>query len=381
MQLPVSAEFVLLPATIVLIALLIAAFAIRRLIRPRSTSIVLRRLRLVLLPLVALIALAVAVSTTWNAILALHFRSPSVAPGAIYTVNGLPMHIFCTGKGSPTILLDAGLGDDSLVWDKIQPALSRSTRVCSYDRAGFGWSAPGPDPQDANSVTRQLHGLLQQAGVHGPIVLMGHSAAGLYIRDYASRFPQDIAGLVFVDASTPLQDTRWSPQLRSEENKDYRSHELLIKTVQVLGIARLRGFCSAIEPGVEPYLSELHFEHECNEPIAAIQQERTAFRRSGNQTVRTGPFGDLPILVISRDPAHSLHDPVGLAAEHASVWNQMQEELKLLSTRSRRIIAEGSGHQVMNDRPDVLEREVPRFIEQIRTQSFPPTELGTTTTE
>jgi pimeloyl-ACP methyl ester carboxylesterase len=381
MQLPLNAEFIFLPAAIVLIALLIAALAIHRLIRTRSTSTLFRRLRIVLLPLVALGALAIAVSTTWNAVLAAHFRLASVAPGAIYTVNGLPMHIFCTGKGSPTLLLDSGLGDDSLVWDRVQPDLSHSTRVCSYDRAGFGWSHAGPDPQDANTIARQLHGLLQQAGITGPLILMGHSAAGLFIRDYASRYPQDIAGLIFVDASTPLQERRWSPQLQALESQGFRSHELLLKTIQVLGIARLRGFCSAFDPGVEPWISELHFEHECNEPLAAIEQERTAFVRSGNQTIHTGPYGDLPILIISRDPQHKLHEPSAVSAEHAEVWNQMQEELKPLSTRSRRIIAQGSGHQIMIERPDLLEREVPRFIQQIRTQNFSAADLGTTKTE
>ena len=74
----------------------------------------------------------------------------------------------------------------------MQPELSKLTRVCSYDRAGYGWSAPRPGPRDADTVAQQLHALLQQAGITGPLVLMGHSMGGIYIRDYASQYPQGI---------------------------------------------------------------------------------------------------------------------------------------------------------------------------------------------
>ena len=109
----------------------------------------------------------------------------------------------CTGSGSPTLILDAGLGDDSLIWGGVQPVLARTTRVCAYDRAGWGLSQAVPGPQDANHIADELHGLLTVAGITGPVVLMGHSIAGMYIRAYASRYPAEVAGLIFVDASTP----------------------------------------------------------------------------------------------------------------------------------------------------------------------------------
>ena len=94
--------------------------------------------------------------------------------------------------------------------------LSKATRVCSYDRAGFGWSDPRPDPRDADHIVAELHGLLSAAAIAGPIVLIGHSIAGLYIRDYTARYPANVAGLVFVDASTPLQDDRFPAELETK---------------------------------------------------------------------------------------------------------------------------------------------------------------------
>jgi pimeloyl-ACP methyl ester carboxylesterase len=116
------------------------------------------------------------------------------------------MRIYCTGSGSPTVVLDAGLGNDALIWGGVQPELSKTTRVCAYDRAGFGGSDARPAPRDADHIAGELHELLLQAKVTGPIVLMGHSIAGIYMRDYATRYPADLAGIVFVDGSTPLQN-------------------------------------------------------------------------------------------------------------------------------------------------------------------------------
>ncbi|WP_084621399.1 alpha/beta fold hydrolase [Luteibacter yeojuensis] len=90
------------------------------------------------------------------------------------------MHIYCAGSGSPTVVLEFGNGGDFTIWGKVQPALSRTTRTCSYDRAGFGWSEAQSGPRDASHIARQLKMLLNAAGIHEPIILVGHSAGGLY---------------------------------------------------------------------------------------------------------------------------------------------------------------------------------------------------------
>ena len=160
----------------------------------------------IVLSLAALACAAVAASASFNVVSLLYFRAHNPPPGDTYLVAGHRMHMICTGSGSPTLVLDAGLGNDALVWGGGQPWLSRTTRVCAYDRAGFGWSDALPPPRDADHITSELHQLLLQANISGPIVLIGHSIAGIYIRDYATRFPTDVAGLVLVDSSTPLQN-------------------------------------------------------------------------------------------------------------------------------------------------------------------------------
>jgi pimeloyl-ACP methyl ester carboxylesterase len=199
-------HYVVVPALIVLIGSLIAWHSTRRILSLRRKSYPKWRkiTECIVLSLVALVAVTLTASSGFNAIALYYFRHPP--PGEMYLVNGHKMRIDCTGSGSPTIVLEAGGGNDGLIWGGVQPVLAKTTRVCSYDRAGFGWSDALSPPRDADHVAAELHGLLVAAKVDGPIVLMGHSIGGLYIRDYATRYRGDVAGLIFVDSSIPLQN-------------------------------------------------------------------------------------------------------------------------------------------------------------------------------
>lgn len=178
-----------LPITRVLVALAALALSVRRFgtLRRSSHGRLRRNGERVALSLVILLCACIAASTAFNAVALRYYRIVYRAPGKLYTVDNYRMHLNCMGQGSPTIVLESGLGEDSLIWGKVQPVLSNTTRVCSYDRAGMGWSAPHPGPRDADEIADQLHALLQAAAIDGPIVLMGHSIGGLYVRDYATR--------------------------------------------------------------------------------------------------------------------------------------------------------------------------------------------------
>jgi len=371
--------YVVVPALIVLLGILIAWLSTRRILSlqrksyPRWRKITER----IVLSLVALAAVAVAGSSGWNAIVLYQFRHPP--PGETYLVDGHEMRIECTGSGSPTIVLDAGLGNDGLIWGGVQPVLAKTTRVCSYDRAGFGWSDALPPPRDADHIAAELHALLAAAKINGPIVLMGHSIAGIYIRDYATRYPADVSGLIFVDGSTPLQNRNPAFKAHDATGLPSRSLMLLDRAAFAAGIPRLLGRCSRSFPGFDARAARLEAEDRCHEPFGAIAGETESVDRSGEETVHGGPYGALPILIFSQDPAKALAD--GEPAEVAKVWNQMQEDLKQLSTRSQRMIAKGSGHYIQLNRAELIERQVPVFIEQIRGTAPEPTDYGSTKTE
>ena len=373
-------DYVVFPAIIFVVGVLLIWLSVRRFRSLSSKSYRTWRkvVERIVLSVVVLLVAVLAGSSAYNAIVLHHFWATNQPPGAFYSVNGHRMHIICTGSGSPTIVLEAGLGNDALTWGGVQPVLSSTTRVCSYDRAGFGWSDALPAPRDADHVAAELHELLLQAKVTGPIVLMGHSMAGVYMRDYVTRYPADIVGIVFEDGSTPLQDD--NPVMKAMDSKAPPpwALELLAKSAMSTGIPRLLGMCSQSIKGFDARAAKLQAEDICHTNVSPMFDAMDGINRSGQETVHSGPYGALPILIISEDPAQMT---AVSSTDMANVWNQMQEDLKKLSTRSRRIIANGSTHYIHIDRAELIEKEVPLFIEQIRGTAPQPTNYGSTITE
>jgi pimeloyl-ACP methyl ester carboxylesterase len=196
----------------------------------------------VVLSMAVLLAIVTAGNTSFNAIALHRFWALHPAPGMIVDVDGRKMHIDCTGSGSPTIVLEAGGENDSLIWRGVQPALSRTTRVCAYDRAGLGWSDVLPGPRDADHIAAELHQLLQQTGITGPVILMGHSIGGIFLRDYVTHYPTNVAGIVFIDSSTPFQDKNPAMKLAGSGPPLW-----IFNLAMIVGVPRLIGMCGGMQ--------------------------------------------------------------------------------------------------------------------------------------
>jgi pimeloyl-ACP methyl ester carboxylesterase len=374
----VDFDYGVMPAIILAVGILIIWLCVRRIVS-LSTKTYARGWKVaqrILLSVTVLVTAAVAGSSLYNAIALHHFWTLHPHPGVIVDAGGYKMHIDCTGSGSPAIILETGLGNDSLIWGGVQPELSKTTRVCSYDRAGFGWSDARPDPRDAGHIAEELNHLLVRAGITGPIVLMAHSIGGLYVRDYATHYP-NVVGLVFVDSSTPFQDRKVGTWRRQGPPL------WVFRLAFIVGVPRLMGRCSSGAKGADAEIKRLQAEATCRTHASAVSGEGNSIEQSSQQTVHSGPYGALPILIISHDPSNLLPNQTRTRpdSDWEAAWNQMQEDFKLLSTRSRRIIARGSRHAIMLDRPDLIEKEVPLFIEQIRGTAPQPTNYGSTVTE
>ena len=148
-----------------------------------------------------ILALAAATTVQWLlSHLALE-RNP--APGEMVVVDGRRMHLLCQGQGSPAVILESGMPGTSLGWASVIEDIASFARVCAYDRAGYGWSEAGPEPRTISNIARELRGLLRTAKVGPPYVLVGHSFGGLIVQVYASRFPDEVAGMVLVDSAHP----------------------------------------------------------------------------------------------------------------------------------------------------------------------------------
>ncbi|SDN31535.1 Pimeloyl-ACP methyl ester carboxylesterase [Geodermatophilus siccatus] len=160
--------------------------------------------RWLLYPVAAIVAVAGVGGMVETVGLALDQRSHAM-PGQSHDVGGYRLHLTCTGSGGPTVVLQSGLGEMSANWARIVPEVSRRTRVCAYDRAGQGWSEDAPHLQDGVQAAADLHTLLRRAGENGPYVLVGHSIGGNHAMTYAARFPEQVAGMVLLDATDPYR--------------------------------------------------------------------------------------------------------------------------------------------------------------------------------
>jgi pimeloyl-ACP methyl ester carboxylesterase len=162
------------------------------------------RVRWLLYPVIGALALASVGGATETFVL--HHEAVSMAmPGTSYDIGGRRLHMHCTGSGGPTVVLESGLGEVSSNWARIAPVVAATTRVCAYDRAGQGWSDDAASPEDGLAVARDLHALLAVSGERTPVVLVGHSIGGIYAMTYATQYPDEVAGMVLLDSSTPYQ--------------------------------------------------------------------------------------------------------------------------------------------------------------------------------
>jgi pimeloyl-ACP methyl ester carboxylesterase len=266
--------------------------------------------------------------------------------GRLVNVGGRKMHIDCTGQGDPTVILDSGLGDSYLSWRKVQPEIAKFTRVCSYDRAGIGYSESSSHPRTARVIAEELHALLQAAGVAPPYILVGHSMGGFDVRLYYSLYPKEVAGVVLVDASHPDQMNRLPAAVKKTEATGMLEAEFL-DYAMLLGIPRLLGLCDE-DPRQRAAECNFHTDQE------AIQEMRS-IPESAHETAAAGNLDELPLAVVSHDPEKpSAMFPPDVAKATGDVWEKMQEELAHLSSRGTQTIAKGSAHYIQLDRREVV---------------------------
>jgi pimeloyl-ACP methyl ester carboxylesterase len=318
----------------------------------------------------ALLALS-AIGATYQAVATEIDKRTYPPPGELVDVNGHLMHIDCIGEGAPTVILESGLGTMSADWANVQPQVAKTTRVCSYDRAGTGWSEIGPKPRDPRQISSELHTLLGKAGIDGPYVLVGQSFGGLYVRMYADLYPKEVAGMVLVDSSHPDMWTRLSPEVVATLSPPAWQVGAMTFLTR-LGVFRLTGGDMA-DCGLPA--------QECKEEQAYLRstryrvtwgREMLAPDRDA-QVRATGDLGDKPLVVLSagdhgRDLAAGV-SPTALA-RFERTWRTLQGELAALSTDSTHIVVERAGHSTLQtDRQDarVTSAEIKEVVQAART--------------
>ncbi len=222
--------------------------------------------------------------------------------GRLIDAGGHRLHVECRGTGTPTVVMDSGLNMTMETWGSVPSEAATFTRVCTYDRAGLDFSEAGPEPRTSKRIVSELHTLLDNAGVGGPYVLVGHSFGGLNMRLYASLYPKEVAGIVLVDASHEAQYERFASLKLPGEREEYLRHE---------------------SGG----------NYEGVDLLASAAEVREA-----------PPLPAVPVLVLTARQSNQ-EDP-----RVREAFEQMQAELAKLAPNSKQIIAENSGHFIQLDR-------------------------------
>ncbi len=279
-------------------------------------------------------------------------------PGQLIDVGGYKMHINCTGQGTPTVVLDSGLGDSYVSWLKVQPQIAKFTRVCSYDRAGLGYSDSSPHPRTSRVMAEELHTLLHNAGVSPPYVLVGHYMGGYNVRLFASLYRSEVAGMVLVDSSHPEQEKRF-PQALNDLDKTWVREQEFLTFSMPFGIPRLLGFCGN---DAQVRAADCNF-HSYREGLTVLK----TFSESAAQASTAGSLGDIPLAVLSHDPDLPQPEiPADLIKPMNEAWEQMQGELARLSSRGTRTVAKNSSHYIQLDRPEAVVEAVRGIVDQSR---------------
>ncbi len=263
-------------------------------------------------------------------------------PGRMVSVGTHALHLDCRGSGQPVVVLESGIGGFSLEWHAVQGSLVAHTRVCAYDRAGYGWSETGPMPRTATRSADELHAMLQAAGELPPFLLAAHSYGGFIARLFAERYPEKVRAIVLVDASAPEQFERLPPgALPRALIAALRRGARIISMPEPGDIfpagRRIQGLQLMLLPKARlAYMSEMrHFEASAR---GLMHQPNAAF--------------DMPVIVISH--ARALFDASAGGRDSERIWREMQQRMTMLSIHSDHWIAAGAGHQVHTDRPDLV---------------------------
>jgi pimeloyl-ACP methyl ester carboxylesterase len=321
-----------------------------------------------------------AVGFVYERVMAAGDARSAPVPGQMVSVDGHLMHLNCSGSGTPTVVLDAGLGGWSLDWSSVQPELAGSTRVCSYDRSGIGWSSPGRGPADAQHAIGELHTLLANAKIDGPLVLVGHSNGGLRMLLYAAAYHGDVAGLVLVDP-TPISTSEESfgflspneqaelVSLNSDQQSDGGETEprllQLMQTLQPFGVTRLLSdrllqgsahghLSAALQPAYRAGINRASF-------VPTLLAETGQRQTSIHQVRKMGRLHDTPLVLLgSSTPSAFYSDPASpeLAGRLSELALRMldgsRQDLARLSSTGRVEAVDRSGHYIQFDRPDAV---------------------------
>jgi len=297
-----------------------------------------------LIGLGGLIAVAALAGATYQRIATRRDLARYPPPGRLVDIGGHRLHIWCTGSGAPSVILESGLGGSSFGWGHVQPEIAKFTRVCSYDRAGMGYSDAGPNPRTTRRMAAELSLLLDRTGIGEPLVLVGASSGGLIVRLFASERADRVVGLVLVDASHEDQEVE-VPRIAP-----------FVPLLSSVGVFRLLGVSfglppDSLEPSVRGFARATAFRAAAYQATA---NEGMHLPESAAEVRASRRRLTIPVVVVT----------AGRGAD--AVWRDLQRDQVGLSQQACQVVAEQSGHAIALDQPQVVVDAIRATVDIVR---------------
>jgi pimeloyl-ACP methyl ester carboxylesterase len=335
----------------------------------------LRWIKRIALIIGALIVAAVLVGASYEQIMRWRATKEFPVQGRLIDIGGRHMQIDCRGSGSPIVVFESGLDTmGSLSWSAVHDAVAATTRACAYSRAGVMWSEPRPGKFAPEGEARDLHALLAAAGERPPYVMVGHSLGGPYIMNFTRLYPQDVAGLVFVDASHPDQVGR----MAEAAGKKMEAGEGMLKTASALswtGIPRLVE--SHTDNPTFPAKAKLAEDAYFSRSLSAAIDELDSLNATLSDAGQLRQLGDRPIVVLTATKPYppAMLKAVQMTPEQGrriqAVWKELHNEEASWSHHSRHELVPDATHYIQFDRPDIVITAVQEVVGDVRSEGAP----------
>jgi len=282
-------------------------------------------------------------------------------PGKLVDIGGYRLHMWCMGSGEPTVILESGLGGGAFTWPRVQPEVATFTQVCSYDRAGLGYSDNSPGPRTGDQIAQELGKLIQNGGIREKVILVGASSGGFDTRILASKYPERVAALVLVDASHEKQNERLAAVGLAEPVPP------LLRFVAMnsrFGFLRLRNETLGLkledaDPSVRDYVrATVHRSSR----YQILYDEATHFDESAQQVAASRRKLDIPVVVVTAGASIGRGD---------DIHRELQQDLLTLSNSTCQIIAARSQHEVAREQPEAVIDGIRSVLDAVKEKNGP----------
>lgn len=284
------------------------------------------------------------------------------APGQLIDIGGYRLHIFCTGAGAPAVILDNGLGGSFLGWGYVQPEVAKFARVCSFDRAGMGFSDSGPTPRTSTRIASELHAVLDRIGMQEPVVLVGASFGGLAMRVFASEYQDRSAALVLVDASHEDQAARYAAAGAPEQGIWYAR---AVPLAAMLGAMRIAGNSLEHEEELPADMRQYAHVGRSTKAYRGVVDEYLDSRLSAAEVKATRRKLKIPVIVLTAGQSDDL--PQARAA-----WQEMQRDQLQISDLSCQITEEQAHHVMPIETPQAVVRAIRLAVNAVMSGGVKP---------